>query len=344
MLDTIKLFQNDRVWDQIKDQVLGLVDESHATGLAQNSEIVHRLESRLAQQFNRKHCVTTASCTDALDLAVRSLNLPCSKIAVSNYTFIASAHAVARAGHTVVPIDIKDNYCIDTSKLTDESAVIAVDIFGNMCDLKHLTIPVIVDAAQSLESHNGINYSAARGVISCISFAPSKTVSSWGSGGALLTDDDNIANRVRKLRLHGKTKNSDISIGIGLNSMMSSFEASCVWAGLDHSSAWQTRRREINEYLISSSRYYSPIDTSLKQHTYQKLVFQSDNREQVIKMFTEAKIDCIITYSKLLNDESLYSTGHAMKNSDRLRDISFTVPNQHTLTDLEVERIAKLLK
>jgi dTDP-4-amino-4,6-dideoxygalactose transaminase len=344
MSDKIKLFQTERSWQQIREQVLSLVDEQHINGWAQNGQLTRDLESRLARHFNRKHCVTTANCTDALQLAIISLDLPSSDIAVSNYTFIASAHAISRAGHQVVPIDVDDNYCINKNLIGNEAAVIAVDVFGNMSDINGLTVPVIIDAAQSLESHDGKEYSASRGTISCISFAPSKTVSSWGSGGALLTDDDNIANIARRLRLHGKSKNSDDSIHPGLNSMMSSFESACVWAGLDHSEEWQARRKKIAEYLIAESRHLTAIDTSLAKHTYQKLVFQSEQRDDVIKKFTDAGIDCTITYSRLVNDESLYHQFDYMRNSDKFKNISFTVPNQHTLTDAEVERIAEKLR
>ena len=348
MSSKITLFQNDRNWQQIRSQVFDLIEHDHQLGAAQNTQLVRRLESRLAERFDRKHCVTMASCTDALVVAMQVLDLPRrSRVGVSNYTFTASAHAIARAGYVPVPIDTRADYCINVDQITGVKAVLAVDMFGNMCDwsaLDRLTIPVINDAAQSLESHNGQYWSAKKGMIACVSFSPSKTVSSWGSGGALLTDDADIANLAQRLRLHGKLSNDAPAIAPGLNSMISNFEAACIWAGLDHSEAWQRRRAEIADYLIQSSQYTSATDRSLRQHTHQKQVFQSNSRDQVLEQFKLAMIDCAVHYRTLVDDEKIYSQDSDVPVSTQLSKISFTVPNQHTLTDQEVERIAKELR
>lgn len=210
MSDNIGLFQTERIWAQIRDEVFALTDQYHKLGIAQNGEPAILLESELCRRFNRKHCVITASCTDALDLALQALKLPKNaKVAVSNYTFTASAHAISRAGYQVVPVDVTENYTIDVDQIGDVDAVVPVDLFGNMSNwqqLNKLTVPIVNDAAQSLESKNQENWSVGMGKISCISFSPSKTISSWGSGGAVLTDDDDIASLCRKLRIHGKIR------------------------------------------------------------------------------------------------------------------------------------------
>lgn len=348
MSDKITLFQNQRAWAQIRSRVLDLIERDHNVGLAQNSNLVRHLESTLAERFSRRYCITTGSCSDALTMAMLALNLPAgSRVAVSNYTFTASAHAIARAGYQAIPVDVTRNYCIDSALIADCEAVMAVDIFGNMSDwgsLNSLSIPVICDAAQSFESHNGDSWSASNGVISCVSFSPSKTISSWGSGGALLTDDADLADLARRLRLHGKSNNNDESVHPGMNSMISTFEAACVLAGLELSESWQERRQHIAEYLMANSVYASATDRSLSQHTLHKLVFQCEDRASVMEKFKKTRVDCVIHYSRLINDEPLYGTDIAMPISDALKNISFTVPNQHTLTDQEVEQIAKALQ
>lgn len=348
MSDKITLFQNQRAWSQIRSRVLDLIEQDHSMGLAQNSNLVRHLEATLAERFSRHYCITTGSCSDALTLAMLTLDLPAkSRVAVSNYTFTASAHAIARAGYLAIPVDVTNNYCINPALIADCQAAMAVDIFGNMSDwrsLNGLNIPVICDAAQSFESHNGDSWSASNGVISCVSFSPSKTISSWGSGGALLTDDADLADLARRLRLHGKSNNNDTSVHPGMNSMISTFEAACVLAGLELSESWQRRRQHIADYLTSNSVYASAMDRSLSQHTLHKLVFQCDYRDDLIQKFKKARIDCVVHYSRLINDEPLYGTPNAMPVSDALKNVSFTVPNQHTLTDSEVEQIAKVLQ
>lgn len=345
-LDTIHLFQNDRAWNQIKKQVYALVDQEHANGMAQNSAIVKRLEQRLAERFNRKHCVTFASCTDSLVGACVALQMPKnSRIAVSNYTFTASAGAIARAGYTPIPVDVTENYTIDIKKCPPVDAVMAVDVFGNMSNwdaIENCGIPTINDAAQSLESHDGYCWSAGYSDISCISFSPSKTISSWGSGGALLTDNDDVAHFARLFRLHGKTNNNTPSIHPGLNSMLSTFEACCIWIGLDYSDEWQSRRKQIAEHILANCKYTCALD-HMKQHTYHKLVLQHQNRDSVIQHLRHSGVNTGIHYQLTINDEPLYNTKNDFPVSDKLKNISFTVPNQHTLSDEEVERIAKAL-
>ena len=347
-MSNIKLFQLSRVWEQIGEEVLSLTNDSHCKGEAQNGEVTKRLESALALRYNRQYCITTASGTDALDIALQALELPkkC-PISVNNYTFTASAHAIQRAGYTVMPTDVNDNYCISPGDVKSCLAIMPVDLFGNMSDyneLSRLNLPMVVDAAQSMESHDGIHWSAEYGIASCLSFSPSKPITSFGSGGAILTNDSNFALRCQQLRLHGKIKNDNMAIAPGLNSMMSSAECISVLCCLNYANEWRQRRQEIAEYIMSVSKYPCAIDLSIKQHTLSKLVFQSDAPDVVIKNLHDKNIDCVVHYRKLINDENIYRTNNMLNKSNFLKNISFTVPNQHTLTDNEVERIAKALQ
>jgi dTDP-4-amino-4,6-dideoxygalactose transaminase len=343
-VNKINLFQTERIWDDIKDKVYHLVDKEHKKGKAQNGELVFNLEKRIAKMFNRKYCITFSCCTDALTASLITLDLPKnSKVGLSNYTFTATANSIKNAGYLPIALDVNDMYVLPHNINEDLKAIVPVDIFGNMTDISNYNIPVIMDAAQSLESHDGKSFSASKGIASCISFSPSKTISSWGSGGAVLTDDSDIANKLYKLRLHGKQNNNEHSIHAGFNSMMSSFEASCVWVGLDFADDWQKRRLLIANYLVQNSQYNSAVDLSQPKHTLHKLVFQSNERNKVIDKFIKNGVDAVCHYNILINQEHLYKNDKC-PNSERLQSISFTVPNQHTLTDVEVEKIGELLK
>jgi len=348
MSDKINLFQTERAWAQIRDEVFSLTDQYHRQGIAQNGEPTLLLESELCSRYNRKYCVVTGSCTDALDLALQALKLPRNaRVAVSNYTFTATAHAVARAGYRVVPIDVTDNYTIDVNKLGDVDAVVPVDLFGNMSNwqsLDRLRMPIINDAAQSLETSDWENWSVGKGLVSCVSFSPSKTISSWGSGGALLTDNQDIATICRLLRIHGKIRNNDIAIGTGLNSIMSTMEVAAVLTGFKYAAQWQERRTRISEHIRNNCNLKSANDSNLRKNTYHKLVFQSDRRDELVAKLNAQGIGAAVHYHATVNDEALYHTKKSFPVSDRLKAISFTVPNQHTLTDAEVERIIEALK
>lgn len=337
----ISLFQTERSWLEIREQVMHLVDAEHCEGRAQNGQLVQDLEHRLAEQFDRQYCISVANCTDALTIALMSLKLPPgSRIAVSDYTFVASATAIFRAGYHAVPVDVAQDYCVSAWP-HDVDAIVAVDIFGNMCDLPVTDVPIIIDAAQSLESHNGVNWSAQRGRIACLSFSPSKTVSSWGSGGAILTDDPEIFARAKLLRLYGRDASNNTTEA-GINSMLSTFEAACIWAGLDRHDAWQQRRNKITQHLVQTSRFSTGIDLHLSRHTFHKLVFQTPDRTQTMSHLRSQGVESVVHYTRTVHQHPWF-TGRC-PNSAELALRSFTVPNQHTLTDSEVEHLARALK
>lgn len=340
MHDQINLFQTERTWIQIREQVLDLVDQEHRSGRAQNGQLVHDLEQRLAHMFDRRYCITVANCTDALTIAVMALDLPLhSRVGVSDYTFVATATAIAQANHVPVAVDVDQNYCVSQWP-SGLDAIVAVDIFGNMCSLPDTDIPVIVDAAQSLESHDGEVWSAKRGTLACMSFSPSKTISAWGSGGAILTDDHDLYVKAKRHRLYGRDT-TGANLVPGLNSMMSSFEAACVWAGLDNRDQWWSRRDHITRYLAKTSRFDTGLDLQLNQHTFHKLVFQTHNPSEIMQQLQHKNIQSMRHYSRTVHQHPWFA-GRCPVSAD-LASKSFTVPNQHTLTDSEVECIAEAI-
>jgi dTDP-4-amino-4,6-dideoxygalactose transaminase len=125
--------------------------------------------------------------------------------------------------------------------------------------------------------------------------------------------------------------------------MMSSFEVAAVITGLKYAPQWLQRRTQIAQYLRDRSVHACANDFDLEQNTFSKLVFQNKNRDSVVDHFKNLNIDCPVHYNLLVADETIYTSNNSLSNSQYLRDISFTVPNQHTLTDSEVETIAKAL-
>jgi dTDP-4-amino-4,6-dideoxygalactose transaminase len=126
-----------------------------------------------------------------------------------------------------------------------------------------------------------------------------------------------------------------------MNSMISSFEAACIWAGLDHRDQWWSRRDHITRYLVKASRFDTGLDLQLSQHTFHKLVFRSDDRPAIMQEFKENNIQSMVHYDRPVHQHQWF-LGDCPVSAD-LALKSFTVPNQHTLTDSEVERIAEVL-
>jgi len=181
---------------------------------------VVELEQVLAKYIGTKHCVSVASGTDALMIALMALDIgPGDEVITAPFTFFASAEVIALVGATPVFVDIDPRtYNLDPQQLeaaitTRTRAVMPVSLYGQCADFdainaiacKH-NLPVIEDAAQSFGAAYKGKKSNALSLIGATSFFPSKPLGAYGDGGALFTDDDNLARLMREIRLHGQDR------------------------------------------------------------------------------------------------------------------------------------------
>jgi dTDP-4-amino-4,6-dideoxygalactose transaminase len=330
----VKFFNLDRHWNSVRDSVQSLADESLSAGLCQKSPVIERVESRISNLTNKKHCVTFSNCSDALAQGLRNLKLPSnSEVLVPEYTFTATINAIRLAGLRPVFVDVDDFYHIDledaVSKISNNTQVLLyVTLLGSpsrsdvteWCNKYKLIL--VEDAAQSFGT------SVAASSFSVLSFSPSKPCTTFGSGGALVTDCIGIASNATCTRLHG---NQDY---IGINSMMSTTEASALQINLGLLDQHLARRREIaNHYLRELTDKYQ-FPKYRKGCTYSKFIIQSTSRDDLKLHLDKNNIQTMIHYNKEFTQT----------NCKRLSKISLTLPNCSYMTDQEVERVIKCLK
>ncbi|NDB56972.1 hypothetical protein EB001_00740 [bacterium] len=353
----IKMFQLDRLWNEIKDDALSLIDSAAATGLGQKSKAVKDLETALSTYSNRKHVITTASCTDALTCAIEALNLPPkSLVAIQSLTFIAAATSIIRSGMIPYFIDVDECGHIKLETIPKNcSAVIVTDLWGCSIDYEKLqnwqkenpNIFVIMDAAQSIESSLNADKSLSQGIISVTSFSPSKTIPSWGSGGALLTDNDKIHNFAKKWITHGKEKNSDFATIFGANSTLGTLEAAQLLSVFISHKERHNRRCKIAESYINALKdsYIKPLPYR-GIHTWHKFIIDCvEQREKIIEIFNANGIETKTFYQPLITDEPLYKDFmHTDMNcSNYFSKNLLAIPCQSTLNDNEIFKICEVL-
>ncbi|WP_411726515.1 DegT/DnrJ/EryC1/StrS family aminotransferase, partial [Methyloglobulus sp.] len=176
------------------------------------------LERELEAFTAAKHAIVCASGTDALLLAMMALDIqPGDEIITTPFTFIATAETIALMKATPVFVDIQaDTYNIDPSKIeaaitTKTKAIIPVSLYGQPPDLDEIKaiadkykLKVIIDGAQSFGSTYKGKTDSALGYISCTSFFPAKPLGCYGDGGAVFTNDDESAEKIRMMRVHGQ--------------------------------------------------------------------------------------------------------------------------------------------
>lgn len=336
----MKAFNLDRHWTNIAGPVTRIANIHMHKGVFQRGELTEELEERIAQVAGKRYCKTYGSGTAALAQGLRNLNLPAnSEVLVPAYTFLATASAVSLAGLKPIFVDVDDFYHIDledaASKITENTQVLiyvtllgspARQDIGDWCKQHNLLL--VEDAAQSFGAP------LSDSVFSMLSFSPTKPCTSFGSGGAIVTDCLGIARNAELGRLHGKRKNDDVTTVLSVNSVMSTHEVASVLVNLDLLEEHAHRRRAIaNEYIrelagvVEFAKYR-------KGTTYSKFVIKHSNRDAM---------PGTVHYRVLPPQETIYNA-EVPENCARLQTVSTTLPNCAYMTDQEVESVIKAVK
>lgn len=205
---------------------------------------VTELERTLADYVGVKHCVTVASGTEALLIALMALGVgPGDEVITTPFTFIATAEVIVLLGATPVFVDVDpltaniDPSLISKNITAKTKAIIPVSLYGQVANLEEINaiaaangdIPVIEDAAQSFGATAHGKRSCGASIIGCTSFFPSKPLGCYGDGGALFTSDDSIAQAAREIRVHGQSKRY-VHTRIGVGGRMDTLQCAIVLA------------------------------------------------------------------------------------------------------------------
>jgi dTDP-4-amino-4,6-dideoxygalactose transaminase len=221
---------------------------------------VGQLEAEIARLSHAKHGIACASGTDALLLPLKALDLRAGdEVITTAFTFFATAGTIHNAGGTPVFVDI-DPVTLNISPAAIEAAItprtraiVVVHLFGQMAALEEIgpiavrnRLPVIEDGAQSIGARRRIDgvwrMSGELGTVGTLSFFPTKNLGAWGDGGLIVTQDDALAERLRRLRLHGGSR-PYLHEEVGTNSRLDTLQAAVLLAKLPHLQRWNEARK-----------------------------------------------------------------------------------------------------
>ena len=217
---------------------------------------VRELEAALERYTGARHCITCASGTDALLIALIALDLkPGDEVITTPFTFVATAEVIVLAGATPVFVDVEADTCnLDASKIeaavTERTrAIMPVALYGQPADMDEINevaaghrIAVIEDAAQSFGAEYKGRKSCNLSTIGCTSFFPSKPLGCYGDGGALFTNDDTIAQAAREIRVHGQPSRY-VHTRVGIGGRMDTIQCAVVLAKLERFE-WELGQRQ----------------------------------------------------------------------------------------------------
>ncbi len=326
---------------------------------------VAQLEQQLAAMSGAKHCVTCASGTEALLIALMALDIkPGDEIVTTPFTFIATAEVIVLLGAKPVYVDVEADTCnIDVAKLEAAitprtRAIMPVSLYGQPADMAEINaiaaargIPVIEDAAQSFGARYKGKWSGNLSTIGCTSFFPSKPLGCYGDGGAMFTNDDAIAQAMREIRVHGQSKRY-VHTRIGLGGRMDAIQCAVVLGKLERF-AWEIERRESigarYTELIAATAGARVKTLSLRADrtsVYAQYTVLVSNRESVQRSLQAAGIPTAVHYPVPIHRQPAYAhlhNGAALPVSEALAEQVLSLPMHADMEAATQDRIVAQL-
>lgn len=317
-LDLIRSQKEARV--QIDDAIKNVVDNGNFI----LGEQVEKFEKKLTNYCGVKHAIGVASGSDALFLALKALDIKeGDEVITTPFTFFATAGAISRCNAKPVFVDINKDYNINPEKIKESitkktKAIIPVHLFGLPCDMNKImkiareyNLKVIEDAAQALGTEFEGKKVCSFGDAGCLSFFPTKNLGGAGDGGAVLTNNDELAEKIKILRVHG-SKPKYFNKFIGINSRLDTLQAAILIAKFPFLEKWNKQRNEAAEFYNSSLKNTNGIfcPSNIKGRTYNiyTIRLKSKNQKDLLKEYlTKAGIGNGIYYPFPLHLQECYN-------------------------------------
>ena len=316
--------QHRAVTDAVMARVMAVV-ESQQFILGQP---VQDLEAAIAGLCRARYAVGVASGTDALLLPLKALDLqPGDEVITTPFTFFATAGTIHNAGARPVFVDIEpDTYNIDVAQveaaITPRTrAVVPVHLFGQMVAMERLLplaarhgLAVIEDACQAIGARRRIDgqwrSAGELGTATSLSFFPTKNLGGWGDGGMVVTSDERLAGRVRRLRTHGGMK-MYFHEEVGTNSRLDAIQAAVLLAKLPHLAEWSAARRMHGEAygaaLAGVAGVRVPAVDPANEHIFHQYVIAAERRDALQAHLKAAGIGTAVYYPRPLHLQNCFA-------------------------------------
>ena len=327
---------------------------------------VERFEQRFAAYCGARFAIGCASGTDALELALMAADIgPGDEVLTVPFTFFATAGAIMSAGARPVFVDVEpDSFNLDVRQLDHTlathpsiKAILPVHLYGACADMGPILdcaaargIPVIEDAAQAVGAEWRDQRAGSIGTVGCFSFFPTKNLGGFGDGGMLTTNDEDLARKLKALRVHGSFEKY-VHQWSGMNSRLDALQAAVLDVKLDHLDAWnRARQRNADLYRealagIVTVPVQQPYQTS---HVYNQFVIRCARRDELRKFLSESGVGTEVYYPLPLHlQPALVAYGYKAGDfpvSEQLSREVLALPIFAELTGEEIATVAGLIR
>ena len=322
---------------------------------------VDELEEKLADYVGVKYCISVANGTDALQIALMALGIqPGDEVITPAFSYIATAETSALLGAKLVYVDVDPKtYNLDPALLEAAinertKAIVPVSLYGQCADFDAINaiankhgIPVIEDGAQSFGATYKGRKSCGLSTIGCTSFFPSKPLGCYGDGGALFTNDDELAVVLRQIARHGQDRRYH-HIRVGVNSRLDTIQAAILLAKMDVFDQELTDRREAakryDELLTGTIDLITPYIEPYNESVFAQYTLQVDNQKKLQADLQEQGIPTTIHYPLPLNRQpAVVDQTVQVPVSERLANEVLSLPFHPYISMNEQQIIANLI-
>ena len=311
-----------REYAEISEEMTQAIERVVQSGWFILGEEVKKFEEEFSKYIGTKYGIGVNSGSDALFLALKALGIGKDyEVITVSHTFISTVDAIARNGAKPVFVNIDpDTYCIDVTKvekkITNKTrAILPVHLYGHSADMepimeiaKKYNLSVIEDACQA----HGAEYKGKKvgsiGDIGCFSFYPTKNLGAYGDGGMVVTNSEELADKLRTFRNYGQPQKYYHDF-VGVNSRLDEIHAAILRIKLKHLDEWNERRRKIAKRynkLLEDSEIVTPIEKEHAKHVYHLYVVRCKDRNKLQQHLSMRGIQTMVHYPIPVHKQKAY--------------------------------------
>lgn len=300
-------------YESIQAEIDQAVKEVFTQSQFIGGEPVRKFETEFAKLLGTNHCIGTGNGTDSLFLILKALGIGSGdEVITPAFSCIPSAECITLTGATPVFADVDDAfYTIDPieveRKITSKTkAVIAVHLYGQAAPVSHLKslcdkhkIFLIEDCAQAHLTKENNKFAGTFGIASAFSFYPTKNLGAYGDAGCVITNDNNLAEKIRRLANHGALRRDDHEME-GTNSRLDTLQAAILSKKLKHLQQWNAQRAEVAQHYITlfknNNHIVAPAIRENSNHTFHIFAIRTTQRNALKKYLSDNGIETLIHY------------------------------------------------
>lgn len=364
-MENIQMVDLTTQYTRLKEPIDNAIARVLQSGVFIKGREVELFEQELSRFHGGCHTISVGNGTDALQIALMALDLEQGdEIIIPAFTYVATAEVIALLKLKPVLVDVDpDTMNIDpeavSAAITPKTkAIIPVHLFGQCANMREIMkiarqygLYVIEDNAQSIGAEytsddNQIYKSGTISTIGTTSFFPSKNLGAYGDGGALFTNDDALAEKIRKISNHGQSEKYYHEI-VGVNSRLDSLQAAILRVKLEHLNNFISRRQYVAEqydrYFSQTSLLKKPFRNPDSTHVFHQYTLQLNgiDREKLRAELVKTGIPAMVYYPLPLNHQQAYRSGDVFPVTEQLCNTVLSIPIHTEMTDSTLGFIAE---